>query len=218
MKHYSYPAGKPTFKLILLVLWPCLLWHISCAQQHTAFVKGFNPAECDELLKLTNAFLDTAKTNTFKGFLPGYRFVYRSGSVGLDNAWDLWIREDSTVVMMLRGTTANAKSIMADFFCAVYPARGQIVLRKADTLDYVLAKSAKAAVHGGFLIGFAFLAEDMRPKVDSLYSAGYRNFMVSGHSQGGALCYLVSAWLLNQEERYPKIRVKNLCECCSETW
>lgn len=201
-------SGKAALRIFFFLLLTNCSYVIVYGQRHFAFSKGFDPLECDEMLRLNNAFLDTAKTNNFRDFLSGYRFAYRSGSVGLDNAWDLWIRDDSTIVMTIRGTTSNPKSIMADFYCAMLPAKGSIVLRKADTLNYTLAKHPRAAVHGGFLIGFAFLAKDMLPKIDSLFEAGYRNYIVTGHSQGGALCYLVSSWLLNMPGRYQSLNVK----------
>ncbi len=162
------------------------------------------------MLRINTAFLDTTPGNRFEGFVPHHRFSYRSANIGLDNAWDLWLRDDSTVVIALRGTTADAKSILADFFCAMSPAQGKLMLLPGDTLAYKLAEYDKAAVHTGFLLGFGFLARDIRPRVDSLYALGYRQYVVTGHSQGGALCYYVSAWLyyLEKNGTYPDLLVK----------
>src|SRR5690606_17248361 len=38
-------------------------------------------------------------------------------------------------------------------------------------------------------------------KFDELYAKGYRDFMISGHSQGGALCYYFSAWLMYKRKQ-----------------
>jgi len=171
---------------------------------------GFDPQECDDMLRLNFAFLDTTPGNRFKNFLPNHRFVYRSENIGLDNAWDLWIRGDSTVVLVLRGTTADPKSILADFLCSMSPAQGTLILPFGDTIAYQMAADKKAAVHTGFLVGFGFVAHDMTPKIDSLYSGGYRDFIITGHSQGGSLCYYVSAWLyyLDKKGTYPNLRIK----------
>lgn len=180
-------------------------------QQTTfSFKPGFDQREADELLRLNFVFLDTSTNNLFSGFQPGYTLKYRSASMGLDNAWDLWIRSDSVAVITLRGTTADPRSILADFYCAMMPARGQILISGTDTISYHLANHPRAAVHAGFLVGFAFLSRDISPILDSLYRGGYRNFLVAGHSQGGALCYYVSAWMLYLERtgRYPGIRIK----------
>lgn len=162
------------------------------------------------MLRLNFAFLETAKSNQFENFLTNYKFIYRTPNTGLDNACDLWIRSDSTVVIALRGTTADPKSILADFYCEMAPANGIIVLAGHDTLKYQLASEERAAVHAGFLIGFGFLVRDISPKLDSLYKNGYHNYLITGHSQGGALCYYISSWLiyLRKNGTYPLIGVK----------
>ncbi len=198
-----------TIALFSLCCW--LSGGISVAQTSShRLAPGFDPQECDDMLRLNFAFLDTTPGNQFDHFLPSHRFVYRSENIGLDNAWDLWIRGDSTVVVVLRGTTADPKSILADFLCSMSPAQGTLVFPAGDTLTYQLAADKKAAVHTGFLIGFGFLARDMMPKIESLYSGGYCDFIVTGHSQGGSLCYYASAWLyyLAKNGTYPNLRVK----------
>lgn len=184
--------------------------HVHTQQAAPSFAPGFNPREADELLRLNFAFLDSNLTNRFENFQSGYTLKYRSASMGLDNRWDLWIRSDSTVLITLRGTTADPKSILADFYCAMMPARGQLVISDTDTVHYHLADHPGAAVHAGFLVGFAYLSQDIAPRLDTLYRAGYRQFLVAGHSQGGSLCYYVSAWMLYLEKtgKYPGIRVK----------
>ncbi len=58
---------------------------VSAQQPGYQFRPGFDAQECDDLLRLNFAFLDTTPGNRFDQFLPGHRFVYRSASVGLDN-------------------------------------------------------------------------------------------------------------------------------------
>lgn len=171
---------------------------------------GFDPQECDDLLRLSFPFTDTVANKQFIDFQEGYHFLYRSPSVGMDNVWDLWLKGDSTVVITLRGTTADMKSLLADFYSAMVPAKGKIRLDNFREMDYKLAESDRAAVHVGFLIAFAFLADDMLPKIDSLYNRGFTDYLVAGHSQGGALSYYVSAWLrhLQKDKVYPEMRVK----------
>lgn len=174
------------------------------------FRPGFDAQECEEMFQLNFAFLDTVRSNPFPGFLDGYTIHYRSHVVGLDNSADIWLRQDSVAVIMLRGTTANMGSILEDFYCAMMPARGKVTLSKEKQFDYQLATDERAAVHAGFLIGFAYLADDIQPKLNALYAKGYRKFIVGGHSQGGALCYYVSAWLmqLRAAGTYKDIQVK----------
>lgn len=188
----------------------CLLSSVVSAQVTHTFSSGFNPQECDELLVLNEGFADTTKAWKFRTSVPGYQFLYRSKSLGLDNVWDLWVRDDSTVVITLRGTTPDQKSLLANAYCAMMPTKGIIKLTKTTSFDYKIAEHEQAAVHGGFLAGFAYLANDARPKIDSLYHAGYRNYIISGHSQGGAIAFCFSSWLyyLGKDNIYPAIKVK----------
>lgn len=179
---------------------------------------GFDPKESYDLLALNKVF-DSVPAPWFDEVAENYRFAYRSPEIGLDNSWDLWLRQDSTAVLMLRATTSDPKSILADFLCAMSPAQGKVVIAAGDTVAYKLAEHPKAAVHTGFLIGFAYLAKDIRPKVDSLYAKGYRNFIVAGHSQGGALCYFVSSWLhyLEKDGNLPGLTVKTYASASPKT-
>ncbi|MBX9449709.1 MAG: hypothetical protein KL787_08355 [Taibaiella sp.] len=174
------------------------------------FKTGFQAQECEDILKLNFAFLDTLQSREFQNFQDGYTFLARTRAVGLDNVADLWIRHDSCIVLMLRGTTAQMTSVLEDFYCAMVPARGTIRLSKGQTFPYQLATDPRAAVHAGFLIGFAYLAQELRPQIDSLVQAGFQKVIIGGHSQGGALCYYFSSWLLQLKRAgiYPGLSVK----------
>lgn len=202
---------KPSIftRLFFICCMACL--QFNAYTQHNGTLKpGFNAAECDEMLQLNVAFMDTAKNNSFENFVPGFRFLYRSSEIGLANQWDMWMRNDSVITIVLRGTTADPKSILADFYAAMFPAKSSITIDTTDKISYTLANNPRAAVHAGFLTAFAFLSRDMQPKIDSLYKNGYHNFLVTGHSQGGSLCYYVSSWLLHLKAAniYPGILVK----------
>ncbi|HEY8387096.1 MAG TPA: hypothetical protein VIK74_00750 [Parasegetibacter sp.] len=205
-------------KTFLLLISSLLTGGVLSAQTYSGLKPGFDQVECDDLLHLNAAFVDTTPGNRFEGYHEGYTFLYRSPSVGLDNMWDLWLRSDSTVVILLRGTTSDPRSILADFYCAMLPASGKIVLSPEDTVHYHLADDKRACLHGGFLIGFAYLSKDILPKLDSLYQLGYTNYLVSGHSQGGSLCYYVSAWLMHLKKSltYPLLQVKTYASAATK--
>ncbi len=196
-------------KSITLIFISVMIYSSSYAQNHI-FKAGFDSQECEDMLKINLAFEDTVKDNKFIDYVDGYRFIYSSPSIGLDNMYHIWLRSDSTIIISLRGTTANMNSIMADFYCAMLPANGSIRLDSNKIFEYHLASDPRAAVHAGFLIGYAFIADHALESIQNLYKDGYRNFIITGHSQGGALSYYVSAWLMQLRKTgvYPDLGIK----------
>lgn len=196
---------------LLCIIMPGIVISSFAQQKPFNFNPGFNAQECDEMLRINSAFTDTLKGNKFQAFLNGYSFLSRSKSVGLDNKVDFWLRADSTVIISLRGTTKDPKSLLADFYCAMIPAKGKIIIAPSDTIKYYLADDERAAVHAGFLVSFAYLSKEIAPKVDSLYRKGYHKFLVTGHSQGGSISIYVTAWLayLKKQGTYPELALKN---------
>lgn len=182
------------------------------AQQETRLQPKFDLQECKESLLLFDAFMNEVPVTEFasKHQLTNYKFSYRSPAMGLDNMWDLWIREDSTVFLVMRGTTGDPKSLLADFYCAMLPAQGEIRLNNQTTFSYKVAQHPEAAIHAGFLTSFAFIANDAQPKIDSLYNIGYSQYIVAGHSQGGAIAFLITSWLHYKiiDGIYPNMQLK----------
>ncbi|CCH00824.1 lipase class 3 [Fibrella aestuarina BUZ 2] len=174
---------------------------------------GFDKAEYIELLKVSAQFGDSTYIANFpkpQRFKP----VYRAAVVGLDNLWDLWSDGGNTAVINLRGTTANSASWLANFYAAMVPAKGELQLADNDRFTYHLADNPRAAVHVGWLVGMAFLSRDILPKLDSSYRRGTRNVLIMGHSQGGAIAYLLTAHLYNlqRQGKLPAdIRFKTYC-------
>lgn len=203
-------TGKQIFGGLLCLFVLAIFLSYTNRAKEFKYQPGFDAQKCEDIFRLNFAFLDTNRANKFEGYLSGYRIFYRSEAVGLDNASDIWLRQDSTVVIMLRGTTEKIESLLEDFYCAMVPAKGTVILSKNKTFDYQLAKDPRAAVHAGFLIGFAYVADAIQPKINELYQNGYRKFLVGGHSQGGSLSYYVSAWLMQQRAAgiFEKIQVK----------
>lgn len=146
---------------------------------------------------------------------PDYKRIYRSGTMGLDNLWDFWISNSGhTAVISLRGTTGKAESWLNNFYAAMIPAKGSLNLSKTDIFDYDLSADPKAAVHVGWLLSTAYLSRDILPKIDSTYRAGVKDIVIMGHSQGGAIAYLLTAYLyrLQDNGKLPAdIRFKTYC-------
>jgi hypothetical protein len=176
--------------------------------------RGFDKEEYIKLMHLSSRQIDTPWVSPKFPIPDGYALIYRSPVVGLDNRWDLWMGKENIAVISLRGTTKNGISWLENFYAAMLPAQGSIQISKAYTFNYKMADHPHAAVHTGWLIGTACLSESIIPKIDSLYKSGVKSFLIIGHSQGGALAYLLTAHLhyLQQEGKMPAdMMVKTYC-------
>lgn len=197
---------KTTFSLLFLLL---VLAAVSQNLQ-----PGFSKAEYAELMKVSAR--SSASPSYFEK-LPApqhFKMLYQSPVMGLDNLWDLWINKNNMAAISIRGTTKNAVSWLANFYAAMVPAKGSLQVSSDFNFKYELASDPKATVHTGWLICAAFLSRDMLPKIDSLYKKGVRNFFITGHSQGGAIAFLITSYLyhLQQQQLLPAdIHFKTYC-------
>jgi hypothetical protein len=155
---------------------------------------GFDKEEYRALMHVSaHTTADTAYAGKFP--VPeGFRLLYQSQPLGLENLWELWLHNDVAVIS-IRGTTRNPASWLANFYSAMVPAKGELQLSDRETFRYALSTDPKAAVHVGWLLSTAFLSREIVPKIDSLYQTGIRDVLLIGHSQGGAIGYLLTAYL-----------------------
>lgn len=184
--------------------------YLSPAQQ---LKPGFDKAEYLDLMRISAQFGDSS----YREALPvpeGYTLAYDSPVMGLENKWSLYTRVDSVAVISLRGTSEKSESWLANFYAAMVPAKGEMKLSENESFTYQLASNPKAAVHVGWLVGTAFLPKDTLPKIESCYQAGIKDFLIMGHSQGGAIAFLLTAHLYNLQQQgvIPSdIRFKTYC-------
>jgi hypothetical protein len=162
---------------------------------------GFNAQEYIDLLGISNAYYikkDTTSTATF---------FYRSPEVGLKNQFDVWLRNDNTGVISIRGTVQHFSSWLENFYSAQVPATGSIQVNDSTVFKYKLAEDQKASVHVGWTIGLAHMGPGIIEKIRQLYQEKkVTNFILIGHSQGGALAFLTSSYIyyLQQDGSLPK--------------
>lgn len=161
---------------------------------------GFDKGEYMEMLRIAARQVDRP-WDEIKSPLPSeFKLEYRSQVMGLSNQWDLWSGKDRQAVLAIRGTTKEMISWIANFYAAMVPASGAIQPDYDFVFNYHLADDPKAAVHAGWLVATAFLARDMMPKIDSLYAAGTKNLIIMGHSQGGAIAFMLTSHLYHLRE------------------
>ena len=158
---------------------------------------GFDKAEYAELLRVSARQTDSSRWGNHPIAAPSdFLLQYRSPVTGLENRWDLWVNKDHDIAAIsIRGTTANGASWLENFYSAMVPAKGELQLNDSTTFHYQLADNEKAAVHIGWLVGLAGMADNMVAQIDSCYKKGIHDFYIMGHSQGGAIAYLLTAYL-----------------------
>lgn len=157
---------------------------------------GFELKEYEELLSVIdhqNAFFDTTNARFPVG--SNYSLAYSSPEMGLKNKWDLWKRSDKVGVVVLRGTVPSPVSWLANFYSGMIPATGELQLNDSTVFKYQLAQDPKAGVQAGWTTSLAYIGPDIAEKIKFAYAEGYHEFIICGHSQGGALAFLVRSYL-----------------------
>ncbi|MCB0793534.1 MAG: lipase family protein [Flavobacteriales bacterium] len=156
---------------------------------------GFETAEFLETLRISTAQADSAWWPELIPPPQQYRRLHRSAVVGLLNRWDLYADSSGRVCVNLRGSTPELMSWVENFHAAMVPAKGMVNLSASQQVRYDLSDDTLAYVHVGWVIGFCSMVQDIDARLDSCFREGIRDVLVTGHSQGGALAYLVTAHL-----------------------
>lgn len=166
---------------------------------------GFDPGQYLQLLQIfheQNKGLypgESQSDNTQNFFMPSpdhYKLLYRSPDIGLFNQYDLWLNNDSSLaVVSIRGTIMKPESWLENFYAAMSPATGAITLNDSTKFQYQLAKNKQATVHTGWLIGLASLAPSIVNEIQKCENMGVTQFIIFGHSQGGAIAFLLRSYL-----------------------
>lgn len=160
---------------------------------------GYDKNEAIELLKVNFRFVDSTHWDSVPG-PERFELKYRSKTLGFDNKWDYWEDQKGVGVLSLRGTTGTFTSWGANFYAGMVPAKGWIKISEKDTFYYELSKDPKALVHVGWTTALGCLWKDMDSVLFAQIDQGKKEFYITGHSQGGALAYLLTAHLLIMKE------------------
>lgn len=155
---------------------------------------GFSKSEYMECLSMSSHMDSLSVDDKYLCPEPArFRKVYASPKVGFDNEWELWQSDGGVMAIMLRATVSTAKSWGANFNAGMVRAVGTCHVGR--DVRYDLCADSMACVHAGWVAGLMTMADDIVSKLDSCHKAGRRDFLVAGHSQGGALALLTTAML-----------------------
>ena len=190
-----------------------LLWMAPVLSQTQPLLPGFDKEEYREMLRMATSVVDTPWVSQ-KNVPENFELTYRSPVTGFDNRWDLWTSQNKVAAISIRGTIGTQTSWLENFYAAMVPATGTLNLNESNEFDYKLSDNPRAAVHVGWLVATGFLSETILPKIDSCYEAGFRDFYITGHSQGGGISFLMTSLLLHmqQDGKLPgDIRFKTYC-------
>ncbi|MBN9294829.1 MAG: lipase family protein [Flavobacteriia bacterium] len=170
---------------------------ITCNVALSQLKPGFDKQEYLELLQLTahNSEPEYAKTIPYP---DGYERIYASSEFGLQNKWEFWAKGD-TGVISLRASVAGP-SWIGNFYAAMIPAKGNLVIDSQKTISYQFAENEMATTHVGWSLGAILLLENILPTIDSCYQKGMKNFFIIGHSQGGALANLIHSLIYYKQK------------------
>ena len=160
---------------------------------------GFDKAEYLETLKINHRTHIPLNEWAEIDNIPeaeNFDFEYRSPVVAFDNIWDLWIHHKEQVAMIaIRGSIQTEASFLANLYAAMIPAAGEIQLDDDFLFEYKLADHPNAAVQVGWFVAMAYLSRTVEAKIDSCYNSGIKDFIITGHSQGGGIAFMLNALL-----------------------
>lgn len=180
------------FLLILFVV----TTQLSAMSQHQT---GLVPEDMRDMAALCTIYTFQDLYGDHSSMVPeGFEHLYSSTPTILDNKFDLFQKGDRAA-LVFRGSTANKNSWMVNLHSTLLPAKGKIEVNSKN-FQYQFAEDTAAAVHAGYTLAIATMANNILDQISSLHDKGVKQLIITGHSQGGALAHLMRAYL----EHLPK--------------
>jgi hypothetical protein len=172
-----------------------LTFTLLCLTLSAKLRPGFDKQEAMEMIQLCNSFTYIERYNNDAAIIPnGYERTYSSGVFGMDNMFQVYTSNKGYAVINFRGSTDKKISWMENLYSAMIPSTGTIQI-KDRKVDYKFAEDTAANVHAGYALGLAYLNTDVIFHIKHLNALGIYDIMLTGHSQGGALCQLMMSYL-----------------------
>jgi len=176
---------------------------------------GFDIDEYIELLKVIKVQFNEFQKDKYFPKPEHSKLLYSSKETGLRNQWNLWLRDDNVAIVSIRGSVPFMSSWIENFYLPLVPAQGEFVFGDSAVFTYKLAEDTNAAVHAGWLLGLASMAGDMTSRLKHLMDSiqNLQGIIITGHSQGGAISYLTTAYFhyLIKDGKFPEIKIKTYC-------
>jgi len=123
----------------------------------------------------------------------------------------LWLGNDNVAVISIRATTATMISWLEDFYAGMIPANGELKVDSNKTFKYKLSDIPNSYVHAGWALGLSGLAPTIVSKINEYYQKGVKDFIIVGHSQGGAIAFLLRSYLYYCNDIPKHITFKTYC-------
>jgi len=163
------------------------------------FKTGYSAEEARDMIALCNSFTFLKEEGSDKEILPPeYIRVYASPSMGMDNQFQVY-EYNNTGVIVIRGSTANPTSWMANIYASMIPAAGEISI-SGTPRPYRFAEDPAATVHSGYALATVIMANEILQQIQQLNQKGIYHIYITGHSQGGSLAQMIRAYLENLPE------------------
>jgi hypothetical protein len=123
----------------------------------------------------------------------------------MDNIYQIYTN-GKIAVINFRGSTSKRISWLENIYSAMIPAKGKMEV-SGEKFKYRFAKDENAAVHAGYSLEIAYLSNDLMKQIKKLNKEHIYHFIITGHSQGGALANMMRAYLENLS--WLKLKRKN---------